>query len=660
MLDRNSIAQLSQLKQDIVASKDLAEGTVVGSNGRYGFVKLTDGRTAFLNPEKMQRVFPGDVIQVNVIKNDKDQLEAEFEALVKAPLTRFVGQYKVKGSAHFVVPMDKSITRWIFLPPQHRLKCKVDDFVLAEVTQHPYQDGKPAAKVIAHVGTKGTPFLEQNIVIAKYGLSRFWSKDAQAQANDCASAPLPKDLQDFTHLPLVTIDSASTRDMDDALYMETNDNGWTAWVAIADPASFISPGSPIAKSARYFAQTVYLPGRVLPMLPEGLGTEAFSLQALSKRSALVCRINIGSEGEILDFEFQRGVIQSRHKLTYQDVGAFLDGDAAALGEVEEDVKASLARLFDAAQVRLRYRQQHNLVFDDHVDYDWNLNKQGFIDSITKRCRNSANRVVEEAMIATNHCAGQFLSQHKGGVYSVQTGFRPERLGEVKALLREEFGESFDNASIEQPAGFIALVHQLQASDTHRHLLPALRRLMQAAAPSAEPGPHLGMGLTVYAPMTSPIRRYADLCNHWAIQNILSKGTSQALPKKLTEQMSQSIENARLANREIEQILMCEYLNRHIGLEDFGTVRIVTQQGFGVRLEDTGLEGFVQLGKAISKTFDAKRMRLQVGEHTFSLEQSVKVRVVSVDTEKRRVKLELAEINLHEASTKAQDKTPENT
>ena len=643
MLDKNSIAQLSQLKQDILASKDVAEGTVVGTAGRFGFVKLDDGRTAFLNPEKMQKVLPGDRVRVNVVRNAKDQLEADFEAFLAASLTRFVGQYRIKGNAHFVAPTDKGVNRWIFLPPQNRPKCKEGDYVLAEIAKHPFDDGKAAAKIISHIGAEGSNFLHHNIVIAKYGLSRFWAKDAMAQAKSCESAAVPETLRDLTHLPLVTIDSASTKDMDDALCTEAVEGGgWKLWVSIADPASFIAPGSFIAKSARYFSQTVYLPGRVLPMLPEGLATGAFSLQPEQLRAAITCEIDIAADGTLTGYEFSLAKIQSQKKLTYQQVAAWLDGDEQELSECSDAIKDSIKALYDCATVRCEYRQKHHFVADDQADFDWTLNKQGFIESITKRARNKAHRLVEEAMVAANLCGGEFLAKNNTGIFATQTGFRPERLGEVKALLREELGEDFSGEDIDTPEGFLKLMHHLRGDDSYRHLLAPLRRFTLNAELADKPLPHLGMGVMHYAPITSPIRRYADLCNHWSIHQLLKHGKPQSQPAKLLEQLLLSLDNSRQASRELEQTLVCEYLSRHLDQQSAGTIRIVTQQGFGVRLNDTGMEGFVQIPKQVEKTFDAKRMTLTVADTCYALDAEVSVRVAAVDREKRRVKLELTD------------------
>ncbi len=642
MLDRNIIAQLSQLKEDIIATKDYAEGAVVGTSGRYGFVKLDDGRSAFLNPDKMQRVLPGDRVKVNVVKNNSDQLEAELEELLapNAELRRFVGRYKTKGNAHFVVPEGQ--TRWIFLPPQNRLKCSDDDWVVAELLRHPFSDGKAAAKGVARIGSPGEDYLDHNLVIARFGLHRHWPKDVIKQGQELAQATPPPAALDLNDLPFVTIDSAATRDMDDALFISPRaEGGWDLLVAIADPASRIAPSSLIAKSARHYGQSVYLPGRSLPMLPDNLATDVFSLLPEQVRATLVCTVQLAADGAVINYKFEQASIRSRHKLTYQAVAEFLAGSDQALTECDEPVRASLRALGDASKVRAAYRQQHHLMFEDQPDYDYLLNKQGLIDSVQRRDRNDAHRLVEEAMVLVNVCAGELLAEHQAGLFAVHQGFRPERLGEVKALLREALGSEHEFTDVESLDGYLALVKWLRQSDEHRYLLAPLKRMMQNSELSNQPAPHMCMGFRHYAPVTSPIRRYADLCNQWTIHQILQQQKPQKLADKLLEQLREAIANGRQAARQLEQTLWVRYLQERIGEESTGVIRIVTQQGFGVRMVDTGIEGFVQFGKKTQKAFDAKRMTLTVGERCFALDGEVQVKVVAVDLEKRRVKLELA-------------------
>src|SRR5690606_16691408 len=136
--------------------------------------------------------------------------------------------------------------------------------------------------------------------------------------------------------------------------------------------------------------------------------------------------------------------------------------------------------------------------------------------VQKRERNDAHRLVEEAMLCTNICAGNFLAQHKTGIFTTHLGFRPERIGEVRAVLREDLGEEFNSDNINELQGHVEFIHFLQNSAAHRQLLAPLKRMMQNSEINTEADPHLSMGVSHYATVTSPIRRYADLCNHWSI------------------------------------------------------------------------------------------------------------------------------------------------
>lgn len=652
MLDQNSIAQLSQLKKEILASKDYAEGVVVGANGRFGFVKLDDGRTAFLNPERMQRVLPGDRIKVNVVKNDKDQLEAELEKLLSVGTGQFVGRYKIKGNNHFVQADDQG-ARWLFIPPPLRKKCQDNDWVLAELNKHPYDDGKASVKIVARLGADEDDFIHHNIAIAHFGLHRSWSRDANAQVDELRSTINCADRKDFTALPLVTIDSASTRDMDDAIYVVREDSGWTLWVAIADPGHFVAPGTPIAKSARGFGQSVYLPGKSLSMLPENLANDLFSLLPGAERPALLVRVKIESDGTISSHQLEFGKIQSREKLSYQDVGAMLRGENVQISE-DETIVASLREASLMAQARLAYRQKHQLVYEEQPDYDLVVNKKGQLESVQKRERNDAHRIVEESMLCANICAGEFLAEHKTGVFTTHLGFRPERIGEVRAVLREDLGEEFNSEHINELQGHVDFIHMLQSSTTHPHLLAPLKRMMQNSEINTESEPHLSMGVRHYATITSPIRRYVDLCNHWSIMQILAGKQAQQMPAKVLEQLRETLQKGRQASRQLEQTLVGQYLADKIGLEGEGVIRIVTQQGFGVKMLETGFEGFVQIPKKVEKVFDAKRMTLQVGEKRFALDDIVRVRVSGVDLAKRRVQMALPDGFVSQADNEAAD------
>ncbi|MGB1907094.1 MAG: exoribonuclease R, partial [Spongiibacter sp.] len=152
MLDQNTLQQLRQLKTDIIESKDQGEGEVRGSQRRFGFVRMDDGRDVFLAPDDMQRVFPGDRVRVNVLTDDKGKFKAELEKLVDSPLTTFTGRYVVRGQGHFVEPDLHRFNKLLFIPPSERKKAQPGDLIHCKVQRHPWKDGKSQVKLLTKIG----------------------------------------------------------------------------------------------------------------------------------------------------------------------------------------------------------------------------------------------------------------------------------------------------------------------------------------------------------------------------------------------------------------------------------------------------------------------------------------------------------------------------
>jgi exoribonuclease-2 len=639
MLDKNALSQLNQLKSTILAEKEYAEGSVAGTSGRFGFVRLDDGRDAFLAPEKMQRVLPGDRVKVSVKTNAKGKLDADLESLISSDLGRFIGTYRIKNGAHFVEPDLAHMNRWLFIPPKGRGKANEGDLVASELAHHPFKDGKASAKILEIIGKPNQPKIEHKTIAARFDLNRRWSPEAEQQAQELQKLEPVADSQrqDLQDIPFVTIDGKSTRDMDDAIAVEKTGEGWRLSVAIADPASYITPGSSLAQTARHYGQTLYMLGGSLSMLPPLLSTEIFSLVEDAPRPALVCTISFTADGAISGFEFCHAVIRSRAKLNYIDLAAFLNGENSS--EIPENRQDDLRELQAFSDKRLEYRREHSLVNPDQPDFDFVLDDQGKIADILKREKTTAHRIVEEAMLATNICAGEFLAEHHQGLFAAHLGFREDRIGEVRALLKEELPE-LDTSAINDLPGHVALIQLLEKSDNHHILLGPLRRMMRGGELSLQPVPHMSMGLSHYATITSPIRRFADLYNHWTIRAILFQGTKPNLNDAELTQLQEALSAGRQANRQLEQWLVCQYLKGHKDMQGSACIRIVTPKGFGARFEHNGIDGFVNFDKKTEKSFDAKRMSLTIGDKVYRIGDTVDVRVAGVELEKRRVKFAL--------------------
>ncbi|SDZ87057.1 VacB/RNase II family 3'-5' exoribonuclease [Microbulbifer marinus] len=642
MLNADALKQLSQLKTDIRSSKEFAEGRVRGSSGKFGFVVLDDGREAFLPPAEMERVFPGDRVRVSLNEEDKGKLSAELDALLDSELKFLVGQYVQRGQGHFVQPSQNGLSRWIFLPPKARGKAQPGEFIACKVNRHPFKDGKAQAKVETVIGKPDMPGIEHAFVVAQHRLPEQFGEAAlkQAEAIKDKLAAVTAERTDLTEMGFATIDAETTRDMDDALAVTTRDGGWTLHIAIADPSSLIEEGSPLDKEAFKRAHSQYLPGETLPMLPRDLCENLFSLIAGELRPVLVVHIDIEQDGNIGDSRYEFTAIRSQHKLSYEQVARFIDGDEAAVPAEQHESLRNLAALGEA---RAAYRASHSLIMEDRPDYEIYLNRQRKIERIEKRERNAAQRMVEEAMLATNISIGRKLAELQQGCFSVHLGFRDERMGEVKSLLKELLPEHAEK-DLHQLENYLALVKYLE---THhepqmRNLLAVLKRMLRPGQLANKAGAHLGLGLDAYATVTSPIRKYNDLHNHRVLRAAAEAQQAKSLSDEQIEALQDSLIRGRQANRGLEQWLYAQFMQDKIDQEFTGRVTLVNGAGLGVRLDDNGIDGFVRLNgnKKNLPEFDGKHLTLKHDERSYQLEQPVTVKVAAVDVDKRRIALEL--------------------
>lgn len=642
MFDKNALSQLNQLKKDIVDSKDVAKATVRGSNGKFGFAALEDGRDAFITPDDMNRVFPGDRIRVNVVAGKGGKPQAELEKFYDSALTDMVGQYHIRGQGHFIQPDVPQLNRWLFIPPSQRKGLAPGDYIHCKISQHPfYKQGKAQVKVLENLGNLDQAGIEARYMMNKFSLDQGHNPSCESQAKDLEEAEIVADeqWQDKTELEFFTIDSAKTLDMDDALHIASSDSGWQLQVAIACPAAELEHDSAIAKSAQAKAQTVYLAGNIQQMIPPSLSQHRYSLLAGAARRALVCNIKVGESGSLDKFEFSTALISSKHKLNYPQVAQHFDsnGDSSIGAELAEQLK----QLRLMSEARLRYRREHHLIMEDRPDFEIHLNDAGKIDNISKHVKTPAHQLVEESMLATNICAAQYLKQNKlPGLYSLHQGFREDKLKVIAEVIEQDFAE-LQTLDLQDLADYRQFISHLQQQQSD--FLPACKRLLQSAELSLEAGPHFGLGLEAYATITSPIRRYQDQLNQRAILSTLISRKTGKFGHQDAEALQEKIQAGRQAVRQMEQWLHCQYMQNMIGQTFTANIGLVNGQGIGVRLDDNGIEGFVMMqGKSQSCELDHRRLQLKCGENTFKLEQAVKVTVRSIDLAQRRIALELAE------------------
>ena len=634
MLDPNALQQLRQLKKDIEDNKDQGEGEVRGSQRRFGFVRLDDGRDVFLPPETMQRVFPGDRVRVNVLTDDKGKFKGELEKLIDSPLKEFTGRYIVRGQGHFVEPDLPRFSKLLFIPPSERKKAQPGDYLHCKVQRHPWRDGKSQVKVLTRIGAPDDARVEGKYILCKFGIASQWPKGAEASADSRQDKR-----EDQRERGFVTIDSAETRDIDDALYAEANAQGWRLDVAVADPGAFIPEGSELDKAARQRASTVYLPGCTQPMLPESLSQQSCSLIANEDRAALLCSLQVSPAGEISDISFSEVTIRSQAKLSYTEVAEHLAGKTALPYPQLDALKA-------ASDALRHWREQHSLIMPEQADFHYNLDDKGHITAIERQDRNDAHRLVEECMLAANRSAAEWLRERRPqgrALYNSHAGFRSERLESVRKLLEQALPE-LAGASLHTLDDYRKVLRAAANSDHTLPLRSIMSRMLQPGELSATPKPHFGLGFEVYSTFTSPLRKYSDLIVQRCIRACLDDSADGAVGDDTLTALQEKLRSLRQASRDMEQWLLCDYLSKQDKDTVYqGRIAHLNGGGFTVELNDTGISGFVEARAIPQKlSFDADTLRLYNDQQQFQLEQAVQVKVAEVDPFQRKLMFALAE------------------
>ncbi len=638
MLNQDSLSQLKGLKSQMEAEKEHAEAVVKGTQARYGFAVLDDGREVFIPPDEMLKVFPEDRVQVCIRPAKDNKTIADVEKLIDCPLGDFTGRCVRKGKALFVEPDLQQLSRWLFIPPHARNGVQEGDYVRCAILRHPIRDGKPQAKILSVIGSDDTPGIENLYSMAKYRLSADWGassrKELEKQLAECR--PLEADFrQDLTDLEFISIDAAKTQDIDDALYAQISDDGWTLFVAIADPTSYIPPGSDLQRDVAARGTSVYFHGDVLPMLPEELSQETCALSEGADRPALVCKVAINDDGQVGEYEFIEATVRSRAKLSYYAVDKYLTGQNEELMMHASPLEA----LYQVYRALRGNREKHHLVMEDRQEYRWIMDDNKQIDHIEPFEKLLSQKLVEECMIAANRCAARCLADNNAsGPFVTHPGFRGDRLDETRKFLSMHAPEVAE-ADVATVAGYKDIMRALSGTETALPLRTMANRLLTRAEITASPGPHMGMALEHYTNCTSPLRKYVDFLVHLQIKAILRGQPAQQVDKPTLESLAEHIRTARAATLEAERWLAGKHLGRVVERQEDKTFKArvvhVNSSGFNVRLDDNGLEGFVDLRKDPEKfSYDKWTASLTSTTRRFQLEGEVEVSFVGVDRENR--------------------------
>ena len=623
---------LAQLKQQIQENLPKKEGTIKATEKGFGFLEVDSKTSYFIPPPYMKKCMHGDKVKA-IIRTEKEREQAEPEELLEQGLNRFIGRVKLFKGKLNVAP-DHPQLKKLSLKAKTRKGIKSDDlkegdWVVAQLIRHPLK------------GDNGF-FVEitEKITDADDKIAPWWVTLAQNDLPNSEPAGIDNweikddaDLEriDMTHIPFVTIDGESTKDMDDALYAKKTESGdFELTIAIADPTAYITPDSEMDKVARERGFTIYLPGRNIPMLPRDLADELCSLIENEERPALCCSVSVSKDGVIGDdIKFFAANIKSHARLAYDHVSDWIENGSSQAWQPNDEIAQIVRDLYEFSLARAEWRETHAVVFPDRPDYRFELSEDNDVVAIHADMRRSANRLVEEAMITANICAGKTLqASFDSGVFNTHAGFKPEKIEDVVKLVNPEGELPFTVESVATLEGFAALRRWLADQETS-YLDNRIRKSQAYSEIGNQPLPHYAMGLELYATWTSPIRKYGDMINHRMLKaHILGKEPVQTADETVGEELALHRKHHKIAERNVGDWLYARTLSEEPAKETkfHGEIFDINRAGMRVRLVENGAAAFIPGSLILA---NKERLQCNADEGTILIDKEVTYRLGDV-------------------------------
>ena len=631
---------------------------VVKLGKNFAFVMLEDGTSDIFIPGRFTKgAMPGDDVLVE--KFEHPRVEGSDEGAILAILTEkndLVGTVRrVEGRLRFVPDDCPAIT--MPLARDCEGGAKDGDKVAVEILNRGNRQEDHRVGVAMRFGSSDeAKRCAKALLYAKDIRTRFPDKvrdeakkfeGAEVSEKDCEGR------MDLRALPIFTIDSAETKDIDDAISLtRTSDGGFELGVHIADVSNYVKPGTELDNEAFSRATSVYYADQVVPMLPKALSNGICSLNENELRLAFSCLMRLDKEGNLTDYRFVKSIIRSRVKGVYSEINALLAGTADA------EIKAKYADVIDQLPAmkelyghRARLRKERGCIDFESGEVKLILDENGHCIDVKKRTSGESEAMIEEFMLLANQCAAHFARVKQiPFVYRVHEEPNGEKLERLHSLLQACGINDHFAKEVPTPKELSAILEGVRGTPFEQIVNTGMLRCMSKACYEEKPKGHYGLVLKDYAHFTSPIRRYPDLAIHRMMTDLLSGTDKETMIVRYTDfaekASKQSSEREVLAvqiERKAEDYYKAEYARRHLGECYEGIISGVTQRGIFVELEN-GVEGFVPASSltATGTTLtEGIRLSDPASGKTWSLGDSMMITIVRADINLGKVDFEVA-------------------
>ncbi len=631
---------------------DLIIGTFISNERGFGFVELDgDEKDIFIPAEYVKSAMNGDTVSVRLIKYAEEGRRAEGKIIdvLKRNVKMIVGTYKKSKNFGFVMPDDRKFLEDVYIPKNLRNKAKSNDRVVVQLTKYPDGKKKAEGRVIEILGKTDDTNVDLLSVLRTYDYKTKFPKEVQKEAS--AIPQLIHSIEgrvDLREKEIFTIDGDDTKDIDDAVSLEKVGENYLLGVHIADVSTYVREGTPLDKEASKRGTSVYLIDTVIPMLPRELLNGICSLNPNEDRYALSIDILLDKSGNVLEKKIYKSVIRSNIQMTYNNVYKILENDEIPAG-YEKHVE-TLKCMKELALILINKRRDKGAIDFDLPEPKILLDEDDKVVSISEREITIANRIIEQFMVLANECIAEFFCEKKVPfIYRVHEVPDEDKIQRLKVFLNNmNYTEIFPDEV--GPKDIQTIIDKFKGKEEEKVVSTMVLRTMRLAKYSNENLGHFGLALENYCHFTSPIRRYPDLFIHRVISEYLSNNLNDKkktkfarLAVKYADMSSDAERNAEEAERDLEKIKMCEYMEERIGEEFEGIISSVTSFGMFVELSNT-IEGLVHVENMNDDYYYFDEVNVMLtGKHSnkvYKIGDKIKVKVISADKFLRRIDFEV--------------------
>ena len=634
--------------------KEILPGTIKRHPDGFGFFipDNQDHPDVYIPRNSMTGVMTGDKVSVEVFpERNSDRFRGEIVSVLERGTKKIVGRFfKLNDKYGILRDEGKGWGEDLKIKMEDSKGAKEKELVAAEILTYPEKNKEFTGKVVEVIGDAMDPLTDIKRVLLGSSIPQDFSKATLLEAENFGEAPDEKDFKgrvDLRDKKLITIDGATAKDFDDAVYVEMNNEGFLLYVAIADVSHYVKVGTAIDKDAYERGTSVYFPNFVVPMLPEVLSNGLCSLNPHVPRLCLVAEMQFDFTGTRSSSKFYEAVMDSKARTTYGEAQEIIDGiDNPKLDHVKENI----LRLADLAKLLMAKRFKEGSLDLEIPETEMVIDASGVPIDIIKSKRLFSHRLIEEMMLAANVAVATFFNEKEiPALYRIHDSPNEQAIAILEKYLFN-FGSKtkLDQGKLQKRLTK-ALEEFTGKPEAQILNILTLRSMSQAKYHMNNVG-HFGLGFEFYTHFTSPIRRYPDLIVHRLLKNLVVPNSQYRLMSE--EQLatagtvlSAAEQRSVKAERQVQSIKKARFMEKFVGQEFDGVISSVAKFGVFVLLRQYDVDGLVRIDELghDKLEFDEENLRL-VGKRSglsFSIGDVIRIQVLSADPEAGQINFGLA-------------------